>query len=136
MAKHGPENLMCVAPADVEAIWPAVSQMIDSAYAALDEVTPDVLSWLVAKKGLLWVLVVDQRIVAACTSSLVRYRGGLACRVVSVGGSQAQWVECIAAMERYAKDEGCYKVIFDGRRGWSRVLPGYEPVCVSFEKRI
>lgn len=137
--KIGAENLQCVAPALINSIWPIAFPFIDAAYAAMDEITPDVRTWLIEDRGLLWVLRVpsDGKIIAACTTSLVRARSsGLYCRAVACGGAQADWVGCIAAIERYAKAEGCYKVALDGRRGWSRVLPDYDPVCVSYEKRI
>lgn len=132
----GAENLICVAPDQVPKVWPMVERMIDAAYEKLDEITPDVRTWLIEARGLLWVLADPGGIKAACTTSLVKGRGGLVCRVVAVGGSQADWVGCMSAIETYAKAEGCYKVCLDGRLGWTRVLADFDPICVSFEKRI
>lgn len=132
----GPDNLLCVPRPQIELLWPAVAPLIDEAYAALDEITPDVRTWLIEGKGLLWVLAESSNIFAAATSSLVQARGGLACRVVACGGSQGDWQACLDKIERYATVEGCYKTVIDGRRGWERVLTGYRPMCVSFEKRM
>lgn len=132
----GPKNLLCVAPDQIDKFWPVVEPLIDAAYEKMDEVMPDVRAWLIEARGLLWVLVDNDGIQAACTTSLVARRGGKALRVVACGGSQADWAGCMDAIATYARAEGCYKVVIDGRRGWSRVLPGYDPVCVSFEKRI
>lgn len=131
-------RLLCVAPADIEAAWPIAAPMIDAAYAALDEPMPeDLLPWLMAGKGFLWVLIDrETKIIAAGTTSLIRGRAGLVCRAVTCGGSGGDWETVITEIERYARAEGCYKVKVDGRRGWGRVLPGYDPVCVTFEKRI
>lgn len=142
----GAENLLCVSPAKLASVWPIVEPMIDAAYDSAGEIMPDVRTWLIEERGLLWVLVkpddragalaTENRIAAAATTSLVMGRTGLYCRVVACGGSQADWAGCIAAIEHYAKTEGCYKVALDGRRGWSRFLPDYDPVCVSYERRI
>ncbi len=130
------QQLFCVDPDRIDAFWPLVSALIDSAYAELEERTPDVRQWLVEKKGLLWVLIEEERIIAAGTTSLVMGRDGLYCRAVTCGGSGADWQAVITAIEEYAAVEGCYKVRIDGRRGWGRVLPGYRPASVTFEKRI
>lgn len=135
------EGVCCVPPYDVPKVWPLVASMIDAAFAELDETTPDYLPWLMEGKGLLWVYIRDEIIVAAATSSFQKGRQGKTCRVVSVGGDSggegvAMWRRCIAEIERYAKTQGCYKVVIDGRRGWIRVLADYDPKCVSFEKRI
>lgn len=135
------EGVCCVPPSDVPTIWPMVAGMIDAAFAKLDEPTPDYLPWLVEGKGLLWVYIRSEGIVAAATSSFQEGRAGKTCRVVAVGGDsghegRAMWRRCIAEIERYAKTQGCYKVVIDGRHGWMRILSDYHPKCVSFEKRI
>lgn len=133
--------LLCVGPDDVAATWPMVEAMIDAAYAELDEPTPDVRAWLLAGDGLLWVCAEDDRVIACCTTSIVAARKGRALRMVAAGAQgndagAALWRSHIGQIETYAKDQGCYKVACDGRRGWVRVLPGYDAKCVSFEKRI
>jgi hypothetical protein len=127
--------LICAAPEWIEGIWPAVAPLIDAGYAELDEITPDVKTWLIEEKGLLWVAMQDTEILAAMTSSLVPMRSGLACRMVACGGGSLEaWQHHHAIIERYAKAEGCVKLICDGRLGWSRVLKGYEPRSVSLVK--
>lgn len=130
-------SLWCVPPDDIPAVWPLVAEMIDSGYAELDEPTPDVRAWLVERRGLLWVYAQDARIIAAGTSSLIKARHGLALRMVAGGGKGVEiWKGCIGQIEDYARAEGCYKVIFDGRPGWGKFLSDYARKCVSFEKRI
>lgn len=135
------EGVCCVPPSDVPKVWPLVADMIDAAFAELDETTPDYLPWLMEAKGLLWVYIRSGTIVAAATVSLQPARRGQMCRVVAVGGDSGEvgremWRQCIIAIEAYAKSKGCYKVAYDGRRGWGKVLTDYDPKCVSFEKRI
>lgn len=131
------QRVLCVRPdPDVLGrVWPLVADMIDSAFAEADEVTPDYLPWLIEGNGLLWVLSDGERILGAATTSFFEARGGKALRVVAVGGEKGDWEGALREIEAYAWAEGCYKVKFDGRRGWGRVLSDYRPTCVSFEKR-
>lgn len=131
--------VFCVAPVAVPQTWPLVERLLDDGYAAADEITPpDLQDWLTAGKGLLWVAVLDDRVLAACVTTLVARRSGLICRVMSGGGEsmerwQADWLDTI---ERYARQEGCAKVRIDGRRGWERALSGfgYRQTGVCLEK--
>lgn len=133
-------RLLCVGPDDVPAVWPAVERFIADAYEKTDRLVPDVLGWLAARKGLLWIAVEvpGPRIVAAATSSLESMRGGLSCRIVAGGGDGGVdvWKRHISDLEDYARVEGCYKLWFEGRHGWGRVLPGYVPTTVVFERRL
>lgn len=135
-----PSTLVCIPPTDVPKVWPAVEKLIDDAYAAVDEITPDVRTWLIDGKGLLWVAVVDDsdfEVVACLTTSLVHRRGGLALRLeASAGQDIDHCLRHLEAIEQYALREGCYKVVLAGRQGWGRVLPGYVPKTVRLEKRL
>lgn len=129
--------LICVPPGLVHEIWSLVAGMIDDAYAATDDLTPDVHQWLLEEKGLLWVVMRGQDVIAAITTSLVQMRSGLAMRFVACGGMDlATWHHHHQKFEDYARAEGCYKICGTGRLGWQKVLPGYETKCISFEKRI
>lgn len=138
MTSPRPSTLVCIPPEKVPEIWPAVEKMIDAAYAATDEITPDVRTWLIEAKGLLWVAVAENsKVVAALTTSLVQKRSGLCCRMVAAAGDGIDY--CLVHLDKielYAAAEGCYKVSFEGRPGWSRVLRGYVPRTVCFDKRL
>lgn len=130
--------ILCIPPEQLPEIWPHVEKMIDDAYAAVDQITPDVRTWLIEEKGLLWIAVAENsKIVACLTTSLERRRGGLVCRMVAAAGEDIDY--CLPHLEKielYAVAEGCYKTEIQGRQGWSRVLPGYVPKTVCLEKRL
>jgi hypothetical protein len=44
------------------------------------------------------------------------------------------WRDCEDQIVRYARAEGCVKVVAEGRNGWARVLPGYHTARVYLEK--
>ena len=137
-ARSEPHTLTCVDPKDIGKVWPLVADMIDTGYASVDEITPpDMREWLAAAKGLLWVSIQDEKIVAILTTSLTPKRSGLACRMVCCGGAEMDlWKSCHAQIEDYARAEGCVKVISDGRPGWAKVLPGYRTTRLSLEKAL
>lgn len=130
-------TLACVAPELLRDIWPRVSHFIEAAYVATDRVMPDLMPWLDAGKGLLWVVTDGERFLSAAVTSLELHRSGLACRVSACGGEEMpRWLHHLGEIEQYARDEGCVKVWFEGREGWSRALSGYRPRTVSLEKRL
>lgn len=133
-----PSKLLCVAPAQVPDVWPQVENMIDAAYEAVDQITPDVRTWLIEEKGLLWIAVAENSKVVAClTTSLERRRGGLACRLHAAGGEGIDYcLDHLDEIELYAEHEGCYMVEIEGRTGWGKVLRGYVPRTVRLKKRL
>jgi hypothetical protein len=131
-------TLICVPPSMLMDVFPFVEPMIDAGYEASDEATPlDLLDWLEKQKGLLWVVSKDHEPVAAMTTSLVESRYGRALRLVACGGDDmTEWVGLMAEIEKYARAEGCVKIVAEGRRGWVRALDGFSADRVIFEKRL
>lgn len=131
-------TLICIGPDDLDRIWPMVADMLDRAYEATDDVTPDLLPWLKsggANEPLLWVASANDMILAALTTSLIIRRCGKICRLWSVGGSRIDlWKDHLPEIENYAWSRNCAKVCFDGRGGWARMLTGYRPATIAFEK--
>lgn len=65
-----------------------------------------------------------------------RYR---ACNVVAAGGNLAELKVMIPAIEQWARDRGCVRATFAGRRGWERTFlkdDGWEPNMVVMEKAL
>ena len=135
-----PHRLICVAPADIQRVWPAVALMIDEGYADDGETMPANLpEWLAAGKGQLWLSIDGEKIVAALTTSIEPQRHGLRLRMVSCGGSRMDlWKDCHRQIEQFARDEGCDRIRIEGRAGWQRVLTGsdYRVTRVTLEKRL
>lgn len=128
-------HLLRVPPQMAEFYWPHVRDLFERAYAETDMPTPDVVTWLKAGKGILWVVSSGERILGAVTSSLEQRRSGLSCRIEACGGEEFhRWKHHLRDVEAYAKAEGCVKVVFTGRRGWERMLPEYALRRVSLEK--
>lgn len=130
-------TLVCIEPSKARAVLPFVRDMLEDAYKHGDETVPPIEEFE-SGKILLWIAWGDERkIIAAMTTALVRMKTGLACKIIALGGEQMQrWLAFLADIEAYAKREGCYRVLFEGREGWERLLPEYKRAAVLLEKRI
>jgi hypothetical protein len=110
--------------------------MIERAYAETDLFMPDVVAWLKAGSGLLWIAADENnRILMALTTSLEQRPSGLSCRLVANGGSDLdQWKGLMPNIEEYARSQGCTKIVFDGRQGWARVFTDFAVKKVTLER--
>lgn len=133
-------SLQCIPPHEVRKIWPgAVHDMIDAGFAAFDVPLPtDILEQLKYGTRLLWIAVEDDAtIIAAALTQLFPMRSGMVCKVLECGGDHMrEWIGLRVQIEQYAKDEGCARVLIEGRPGWARMLPDYATIGVTLEKRI
>lgn len=132
---------LCVAPGMVPDIWPHVREFIEAAFAhdRGDDDAEIVHADLLSGGSLLWVAWDDERkrIIAAATSKLIKVRRGLICCITSCGGIDIdRWSSCLAAIEAYAKDEGCTLMRIEGRKGFARVFPDYTQPWIVLEKRL
>lgn len=133
-------QLICIPKGDVAKLWHGpVHDMLDAAFAAADLPMPeDLLQELETGTRLLWVVVTDEAtIVAAMMTQLFEMRSGRVCKMMECGGSRLdEWKHMRAAIEQYAKREGCDRVMVIGRPGWAAILDDYRTTAVVLEKRI
>ena len=132
-------SLVCVPPDEVWKIWPGrVHELVDSAFARADVPMPDdIAEQLKYGTRLLWLVIDKDQILAALLTQLFPMRSGLVLKLLEGGGEKmSNWLHLKSQIEDYAKREGCVRVIVEGRPGWARVLPDYEVVGVTLEKRI
>lgn len=131
-------SLICVDPKRVHEFWPHVKYMLHSAVkrtglAHTQDLDFDVLSG----DGLLWLAWNGEKIEAAATTSLVENDAGLVCLITSCGGEDMKrWLGLLSQIEDYAQKEGCLSVRLLGRKGWARVLDGYETTNVVLERKL
>jgi hypothetical protein len=131
-------RLIAVPPSTVRHVWPMVHKMIDRAYREIDTDTPvDLFAKLVAERMLLWLVTDDASdlLYAFITELYLRRSGTKVCRLVAGAGERMnEWLFLQQQLEQYAKDEGCSKIVAEGRVGWSRALDGYSVIRHVIEK--
>jgi hypothetical protein len=56
--------------------------------------------------------------------------------IASGKGLDGEAMQLLADIEAWMKERGCTDVVIEGRRGWGRVLEGYEEKATVFVKRL
>ena len=128
---------ICVDPKEIRKIWPHVEFLLWAAYARQDchDNFETLLPKLKVGLALLWIAW-DDEILGAAVTELWDKPKGKVCAILACGGKQMKrWIDCLAAIEKFARDEGCYLIHFEGRKGWQRVLPDYS-TRVILEKKL
>jgi len=129
-------QLVCVDPDHVREVWPVVAPLIEraivttglSSFAAIER---DIL----VGASLLWVAWTGSVIEAAASTSLQQTDAGKVCVITACAGTgMAGWLPLIRGIEAYAQAEGCRCVRIFGRKGWARVLEGYEQTYAIIDK--
>lgn len=130
-------HCLCVDPAHVHRVWPMVTQFIEDATrkgggADFDVIQREVL----AGEKYLWVAADEAAIWAAVVTGLHTQQGQKFCMVWVAGGKNRElWhAPMQAAIEQFAKDEGCYSIRLGGRKGWGRAFPDFKLISILLEK--
>ena len=112
----------------VPAIWQEARPLIASALARGNGgfAEEDILGALLSREMQLW-LYVEGRIKGVVVTELVNYPRLRACLLVLCAGTDIQgWIHHIETLERWASAQGCEVIEAYGRRGWARLLKGWE----------
>jgi hypothetical protein len=123
----------------IDDIWEDVQGLITK---TSDEVLneTDIYQYLIEGTYRLFIIVEhgSNRIVTAYTTCFIDYPNHRACRIVTLGGSQlAEWYQhSITFVEQWAEEEECNFMEVYGRRGWAKVMKGYEEKCVLLRKTL
>ena len=129
-------ELVCVDPKRVDEVWPHVRRLLKAACRrtevnAFADIEADILSG----RSLLWLAWNGRAIEAAAATILINSDVGRVCIITVCGGREMKrWLPLLAEIEAYAKREGCTRVRIFGRKGWLRVLDGYEQKHLIMDK--
>ena len=131
-------TLVCVDPKRISEVWPHVSSLLKGACRrtrlnAFEDIEADIL----AGRSLLWMAWDGCAIEAAAATILINSESGKVCVITVCGGSDMKrWLPLIGQIESYAGREGCARVRIYGRKGWLRVLDGYEQEHIIMDKEL
>ena len=134
----GGTRLLSIDPQHVRSIWPLVAPLLRRAISktglsAFATIERDVLDGV----SLLWVAWNGQAIEAAASTSLQWTEAGKVCVITACAGAGiSRWRSLIRGIETYAEAEGCRRVRIFGRKGWARVLDGYEETYAIIDKHL
>jgi hypothetical protein len=123
---------------EIESIWAEVAPMIQKAIDRQDEWTLDgVKQALIVANGTTQLWMVGKT--GAVVTMIQTFQTGVRkCLLFMGGGSNLEnSLHTHAEIETWAKKYfGCHKMIIHGRKGWLKVLDGYEEVTTCMEKKL
>ena len=119
---------------DVAQVWPRVAAFVEKALDRQSEWRlADILEQLQAQRMQLWV--VPWRL--ALVTQLQTYPGARICMIVLCGGDGlAENKHLLDEIEAWARSLGCDEMRIQGRAGWQRVYPEYEPMATVMRRRL
>ena len=119
---------------DVVQVWPRVSGCVQKALARQREWRlPDILEQLTSQRMQLWVVPWTLAVV----TQIQTYPGARICMLVLCGGEGLQENKALLGeIEQWARSLGCDEMRIQGRAGWQRLYPGYEPIAEVLRRRL
>jgi hypothetical protein len=74
---------------------------------------------------------------AAAVTKIIETPTGMVCVVASLGGERMhRWLGLLDQLEAWAKSEGCSRMRFFGRKGWTRKLNDYRVSRLVCDKEL
>jgi hypothetical protein len=97
----------------------------------------DVLEDIAAERAQLWVICDGPNVRMALVTRILEYPRGRAMLIQLCGGGPiAECLTLLAELEGHARGLGCAWMEVRGRKGWSRLLPGYDTRSVELTKEL
>jgi hypothetical protein len=131
--------LVRIPPEKVAGVWPLVAPLLEKPIRMLDGALTEKT---VYERGIsghfqIWaVLERDGTLLASMVTQVLLHEAcAPTCVAMLLGGRQMdRWLYLIGELEAWATQEGCGAIELGGRKGWSRVLPGYRQVSIVLRK--
>lgn len=119
-------------------VWDDARPLIEKALAegTGDYTLANIHAALADRSMQLWLWIKDERPTAALVTTLVNYpTRRVALMLLAGGDGLAEWKDD-PTIKNWAKANGCAALEVFGRKGWERVLMGFEPVSVQYRRAI
>lgn len=115
-------------------MWPRVEKALQKAIETQREwPTKDLFDQLRGQRMQLWVVPWDVVVV----TQIQTYPGARICMIVLCGGENLEThMQDLGAIETWAKSLGCDEMRLQGRKGWNRIYPDYEPIATVMRKML
>jgi hypothetical protein len=131
-------ELVCVDPGHVREVWPHVRPLLEKACrrASLNAFA-DFETDILTGRSLVWIAWNGNTIEAVAATVLINSDNGKVCVITLCAGHAMQrWLKLIERIENYARDEACARIRIFGRKGWLRVLEGFEAKHLVMDKAL
>lgn len=134
------EQIAAIPPALIDTYWSTVEHLVERfEHKTLLIAAETLKKQLKNAERQLWIAYADKRVLAIAVTYVYQTARGQICCIWAACGdldemSQVQRFE--SDIERWARDIGCSAMEIQGRRGWSRLLPGYKRTAIVLEKSL
>jgi hypothetical protein len=133
-------SVFCLGPEQIDNLWPEYGYHLER----LEQETKVLLAQALRQDlkeatKQLWGFQDDTRISGVAITTISDTPRGKLCEVVGACGTESspgQIDAILMRIEQWARDIGCTRVRFGGRRGWMRRLKTYKQVGIILEKEI
>lgn len=124
-------NIQLVGIQHIDGVWPSIKHQIKAAITKCDNLS---LSGLygICRSGQGFLFVSDDLKTSAIVSFETR-NGTESARILALGSdANTDWKSDIEVIRKFANANGAEKVVFQGRKGWARVM-GIKPKYYHYE---
>ena len=133
--------LIQATPKNMGAIWPHIEdQFVAVVKGTNGDVSFDVLFQKITHGELqLWAITNESRIYGFALTELMINPGGVKQMAVHActGTERVVWQDVmVETLEKFARSEGCKRIVVWARKGWQRILKDYKFTHVKLEKEL
>jgi len=100
----------------------------------------EIYTELLAGNIILWVIIIDDKLVASLTTRVIQYPKAKTMAIDWVSGTKmSKWLpKLIPILDSYARDNGCKYITGMGRDGWTKALEphGYKTWSPIYRKEL
>lgn len=133
-------SVFCLGPEQIDSLWGEYGHHLERLERETQVVLAESLRQdLKEATKQIWGFQDGQTITGVAITTVSETSRGKLLEVIGAAGTESnhgQIDAVIAHVEQWARDIGCTRVRFGGRRGWSRRLNGYEQVGIILEKEL
>lgn len=124
-------NIKLVGVHQIDGVWPLIKHQIAAALERCDDLSLTGL-YALCRSGHGFLFVSDDLKTSAIVSFETR-NGTESARILALGSdANTDWKSDIEVIREFAKANGAEKVVFQGRKGWARVM-GIKPKYYHYE---
>ena len=117
-------NIQLVGTNQIDQVWPAIRHQVEKSIqrGLADDIT--VADIYASLRGGQWFLFVADDLSASLVLRFQFTTKGEIARIVTFSSERSEdWALWIEKIKKFAKQNGVDRMVFDGRKGWQRVLP-------------
>lgn len=122
---------------EINEIWKDIKPFVTKALNKVDScyIVEDIKDSLLKAEMQLWTSYDGTQLKSVCITRIVKHPTNQYLEITLLTGSLSA-LQHLEVLEKWGKQLGCKTIRLTGRKGWERVLKGYEQTVVNLEKEL